>query len=52
LLAAGHRAELLSVLPHDRGRLFQANPDSTWVIDKSALGGNWLTTSSARLFSV
>ena len=32
------RAELLTVLPHDRGRRLQPNADTAALIDKSALG--------------
>jgi hypothetical protein len=31
-------AELLTVLPHDRGRRLQPNADTAALIDKSALG--------------
>jgi hypothetical protein len=33
-------AELLSVLPHDRGRRLQPDADTTPIIDIGALGGN------------
>jgi len=34
------RAELLPVLPYDRGGRFQSNPDGATLIDKGALGGD------------
>jgi hypothetical protein len=33
---------LLSILPHDRDRRLQADPDAAALIDKGALGGNSL----------
>jgi len=33
-------AELLSGLPHDRGRWFQANADAAALVDIGAFGGN------------
>jgi hypothetical protein len=33
------------MLPHDRGRRFEADADTTARVDKGALGGNRRTTS-------
>jgi hypothetical protein len=38
LPASSRLAELLTVLPHDRGRRLQPNADTAALIDKSALG--------------
>ncbi|SRR5260370_26561707 len=38
LPASSRPAELLTVLPHDRGRRLQPNADTAALIDKSALG--------------
>jgi hypothetical protein len=38
LPAPSHPTELLTVLPHDRGRRLQPNADTAALIDKSALG--------------
>jgi hypothetical protein len=40
LPASSRPAELLIVLPHDRGRRLQPNADTAALIDKSALGGD------------
>jgi hypothetical protein len=37
LPASSRPAELLTVLPHDRGRRLQPNADTAALIDKSAL---------------
>jgi hypothetical protein len=34
------RAELVSILPHDRGGRFEPNSDGAALIDKDTLGGN------------
>jgi len=39
-LAPRRPAELLSVLPHNRGRGLQPDADTTPIIDIGALGGN------------
>jgi hypothetical protein len=39
LPAPGRPAELLAVLPHDRGCRLQTNADAAALVDKGALGG-------------
>jgi hypothetical protein len=39
LPAPGRPAELLAVLPHDRGCRFQPDADAAALVDKGALGG-------------
>jgi hypothetical protein len=40
LLAPGRSAKLLTILPHDRDRRLQLDPDAAALINKGALGGN------------
>jgi hypothetical protein len=39
LPAPGHPPELLTVLPHYRGRRLQPNANTAALVDKGALGG-------------